>query len=591
MTGRPRPPQGVGKSDFVQLDEAEVGVHLGNILMDHLADKYPSLVLTLLEGVQNAIDASATKVMIFVDQRERTMFMLDNGEGVEETRFNKAIRTIGQTIKSSKKLGRYGIGVISPINKCDRFYFISKGDARGYVGWPFIATAIRQATTQLKIQPILMTEPPAIPTVLATALLGYQMTWQTMLIMEKIVEDKVIALVDLDELTERIVGSLGHRMKQNNVTCRVVIIREDGTVEERDIKPRTYTGKSLGVFELYGEKCGFVTLELYQVPLTAGKRHREGIVSVSEAVKIYPLPWPQVRQQLQPTSWVKEFKADLTPVMDALSSGIVEGLVLVDNIRIDTSRKYFHNDEPLQDLLFVLQDWYVKGGYSLFDEEQAIERDRHQRQLAGEMLEELDGWARGGGEWGDLMGVYRTNVALGRVGEGHSEVDSPVGRDEHLSTRRGRGGAGKTREASESTSRTKGEPRGPRGSYKDTPVGVLGKGTRRTMVRHDSTGLWIDVVDFTLGTQLFSFDRTKGELLFNSGNEVWSRLYGANERRRAKYHDQQIKHLMLWVIIELGTYLDLPQEQFDEVCERLNKKAPLFARGLIQFAASKKKMA
>lgn len=51
---RPPTPKGVKRDGVVHLEEAEVGVHLGNILMDHLADKYPSLMLTLLEGVPQA---------------------------------------------------------------------------------------------------------------------------------------------------------------------------------------------------------------------------------------------------------------------------------------------------------------------------------------------------------------------------------------------------------------------------------------------------------------------------------------------------------------------------------------------------------
>ncbi|HVI69387.1 MAG TPA: ATP-binding protein [Magnetospirillaceae bacterium] len=531
--------------------------------------------------MQNAIDAEAKQILVFVDQQQRTVFMLDNGKGVVEDKFNKGIRTVGQTMKSKSKLGRYGIGAISPFNKCEVFYFISKGDQRGYVCWPFEAAKIRKATTSLKVQPVLLKEPPPMPTLLDTAIDDYLPTgkWQTMLIMERVTEDKAIGLINMDEFEEKILGALGPRMQQLGVTCRIVVIREDGKTDERDIKPRSYAGTPLGTFELEGNLCGNVTLELYRTPLLPGRKTREGSIGVSEAEVIYPVPWANVRQQALMSAWVKEYKADLMPMIDAFSRGIVEGLVLVDNITLHPERNKFVFGDHMVDLLTVLAAWYDTDGHELFQEEELEERDQHQRRLVMEVLGDVGEWANAGGEWRNMLDEIRTTITFGRVGEGHTDFAGGE-LENKLTTRSGKGGAGKQRNPSEPKER--GPARGPRGANQETPTGVMGAGRRRSKVRDNSTGLWIDVVDFTLGTQLFSFDRETGELLFNSGNELWSELYGARERRRTAKNDRWIKQLMKWVIIEVFAHLSMPPEQFDAVCELLNKRAPIFADALIK---------
>ena len=107
------------------LSLSALDVHLGNVLMHIASDTYTTLPRTVLEGVQNALDADADTIHIIVDMRGRQIIIRDNGNGVTVKMFDDALLQICNSQKSDDKLGRFGRGLISPLNKCKLFRFTS----------------------------------------------------------------------------------------------------------------------------------------------------------------------------------------------------------------------------------------------------------------------------------------------------------------------------------------------------------------------------------------------------------------------------------------------------------------------------------
>src|SRR3989344_3717360 len=94
----------------------------------HLAGMYPTLLEVILELVQNALDkdVNATRIWIAINYQTRYLSVRDNGAGSSINRFNLALASVAEPgRKGEGSLGQFGIGLISPLGKCNRFTFIS----------------------------------------------------------------------------------------------------------------------------------------------------------------------------------------------------------------------------------------------------------------------------------------------------------------------------------------------------------------------------------------------------------------------------------------------------------------------------------
>src|SRR3989344_4996736 len=73
------------------MQKSPFGFHEGEALLK-LAGYYPRLLDVLLESVQNCIDKDSQKIMIGVNQKSRQISIRDDGDGVSQTEFEKALR-------------------------------------------------------------------------------------------------------------------------------------------------------------------------------------------------------------------------------------------------------------------------------------------------------------------------------------------------------------------------------------------------------------------------------------------------------------------------------------------------------------------
>ena len=98
------------------LSLSTLDVHMGSVLMHIASDTYTTLPRTVLEGVQNAIDADADTITIIVDMRTRDIIIRDDGNGVTVKMFDDALTQICNSTKTPDKLGRFGRGMAPNIS-------------------------------------------------------------------------------------------------------------------------------------------------------------------------------------------------------------------------------------------------------------------------------------------------------------------------------------------------------------------------------------------------------------------------------------------------------------------------------------------
>lgn len=536
-----------------------LSLHQGRALM-MVANKYPSLKLTLVEGLQNAIDAGATHVFIGINTVRRTVVVADDGRGVSQEAFDQALERVAETRKSRDQLGRFGIGVIAPLNKCDKFTFTSwwVGESTGPIEWTFEQAKILNRADAVSIPSKSLKVMPKFDDCFSQYVADFGSgVWRTVVSMQSITKDRVISTINLDELEEQFRTKLGHAMHKQGVTCRVVIT--DGErAEARDIVPQSYTGEPLKVFEYEDSDAGMVRFELYRAKRISGRR--QGKVSVSENEPIYPLAWRDVVAQARGFGWT-----GMTDAFSVLDSGYFEGIITAKNISLAPERTKFEHGDALLGLYVAIDVWYQAEGLKVYETEREQQRDERYRQLSlGVMTSVRDLLRRP--EFATLAEGLSAHIGTGRIGTGHGQDKEVVGIDDQPSTRVGQGGVGIKRQQSDDSVKgsKRSEPIGPTRDG-DIPTGVIGRhGARRTLVKEDSLGLWLEITDFEFSTAVWDFDRRTGVLSFNSGSALWSELDGASLKRRSAKNDHMLEHLQKWVVLQVLNLLLLTDNQYEE---------------------------
>jgi hypothetical protein len=354
---------------------SQINLHAGRALM-MVANKYPSLKLTLVESLQNAIDAGAQRVFMGIDVAKRTVIVADDGDGVTPEAFDLALSRVAETRKSKDKIGRFGIGLVSPLNKCERFTFTSYARTEEWpMEWTFEQAKIERRATNILVPCRQLAAMPAIerPFTQLASEYGRGMPWRTIVRMHNVTKDRVISAVTLDELEEQFLTKLGPKMREKDVTCRVVIFNDDRGII-RDIVPQEYTGEPLDRYIDEDPKTGVVEFELYRAKRIGGRR--KGRVGVTARDKIYPLPWHEFVAQARGFGW-----STMTEAFEVLGSGVYEGLIYADITLADERNKFNHGDALLA-VYVAIDTWYEKVGRASYDAEQEQRRDERYRQLS-----------------------------------------------------------------------------------------------------------------------------------------------------------------------------------------------------------------
>ncbi len=475
-----------------------------------IAGEYPTLYESIMEAVQNAIDANATEINIVLNRKSQHLAIRDNGDGVTMQEFEVALSKVCESVKERGKLGQFGIGLISPLGKCKYFTFISspsRARTEGYVEWKFV-------TDDIRAQALNVTVPHRQRVDLVSKAISSGGTrrdvtaveWNTQLEVFGYTKDKVINKIpSAEELLNGIVDRYGAAMRRNNVQIGVAIINEDGSHDLKAGSARPFTGKKLPEKIIRNKDGGATTIRLYLARKTAEKGYR-GKVSVGEADNDFRFAF---------STFARSVPILASELVDALTSGIFEGEILSEKARLHANRRSFVEGEALYGFCDAIEAWFKEEGEGHLEQIQGQREDERLQELGLQSMRNLEQVLKLP-MYAELNKVINS-FKRGTVGENHTlPSDAAVlgkQKEKSLAVQGAGNGA-----QEDSDHKGDGEVEKPN----HHPYTVAGpKGQRRTIVKSDSLGLQFSHTAMEGSDRLFELDIRNGVLHFNIRHPVW----------------------------------------------------------------------
>jgi hypothetical protein len=493
-------------------DESTIGLHFGNVLIQRVANTYDTLLKVILEQVQNALDAGAKKIEIILNKKNHQLIVRDNGKGVSETVFRGALKHVCCTIKDETKLGRFGIGVVSPLGKCIRFTFTScpEPEQNNFREWIFVTKDIEGQIDEPKVPSRFC---PHLTMDVCTAGLE-RVWWRTEVKMFGITTDRVLGKVTMNSLVENVTAMFGPTMRRLKTRVEAEIVDESGDKDGKSFTALSFTGSKLKEREIFETQCGKTIFRLYVA--RKKDRGRKGKVLMGEIGDDFRFPF---------TDFVRSAAGEfLSPeVVDALRLGLFEGEILSEKARLHASRRRFETDEALQALCITIEAWFERYGKKHLSEANDNREAERFQDLGLRSLRSLEKLLQDSrfDQFKEAIKSFR----VGTVGTGHTEVPGING-EEDEPTLAIRGGGGKSKlEASGKTSNKKHNP--PRkdpeeekeGQVPLTSAGPLGR--HRKTIRSNSLGLEFRHERMEGSDDLWKFDDARGIITFNIRHPIW----------------------------------------------------------------------
>ncbi len=550
-----------GSAKAAAVVQVAMGSHLGNMVC-LAADQYPGISKTLQEMAQNAIDAQAKHVGIIVDRKEGFIAVCDDGTGITPEKFAQALLTVGQTVKNRAPgvLGRFGLGLVSPITKCTEMVVMSQPDPDGATyRWTFREKEIRpQRDVSIPMDQDL-TALPALGKPFSTLAKEVKkadnepdVIWRTMVFMNGVTKDRVIGALDPADLREQIQTRLGKGMKARGTTILVMVREHSGAIKTERIDPRVYTGVKLEPYTTRDADAGTVTFELYRA-LRGASGERRGVVSFAEADAADAVPWLDFRQQ---TSSVAADDPTLTHALQALGSGYFEGVITATGIDMEYQRNKFVYNAAVLGLAGAISEWFILLGQNLVDEERELQADERYKRLGEQTYRQLFA------SFGASPGLSRFYESLSDIFPGLPREKRAASAPKEDAVPGPKLDKPKQRVVVEPPSAPPTDP---------SPSRRRQAASLPTLVYEigDSTALWV-------------YDHAELQLRINVTHPLWVLLDETDGRHLAK-NDRYILGFQKWLLIEVLTALSDDPEMldFEHVVERITSKQEAIIRILI----------
>ncbi|MBI4132244.1 MAG: ATP-binding protein [Candidatus Sungbacteria bacterium] len=526
------------------MDTSRLEFHQGQALL-RLAGTYPTLQEVLFEEVQNALDEGAQRVWINMNQRMRHLTISDNGRGATTEKFDQALRSVGSTVKPKGKLGRFGLGLISPLGKCVHFTFTSTPQAnpRGFHQWTFVTTDIAKQAESVELPRVALKQHRFAPPGTSGKRDESVVPWRTQVRIENYSDDRVIGHVDVDSLHEGILDRYAAVMRRLGTVVSVRITKPDGTKIEREVRAESFAGRKLEEFNAQDKDAGTTAFRLFIARRT--EKGRRGRVLVGEQGDDYRLHFGNFAYAAR--DWLD------TGVTEALSSGIFEGEIITEKAKLHASRKRFENDAALVGLCGAVGRWYAQVGKQYYEEAQEQRREERLQELGQRSIRVIES-----------MLDDPSFEALKQVVEGFRFGTVTT---EHVPVGRRSGGQDVT------AVRVYGEPGGGEGGERDrkglggkhrpaelegdTPYIVLGpRGPRRKVVRGNSLGLGLSHEEFVDPNKLWDLDERLGIVRINIKHPTVERC-----ERSGRFAVMRLQELIMVQALVLHTMPESYREQ------------------------------
>lgn len=521
--------------------KSQVNFNQGEALL-RIAATYPTIFEVVMEGIQNAIDVNATRIDIFWDRQRRAITITDNGDGVSREDFERALGSVCSSVKQQGKLGRYGIGLISPLGKCESFTFTScpRTTTIGYTEWRFVSNDIRNQADRIVVP---HTPRPNYQYSRQKSGNGKKnnVPWRTKISIQGYTQDRIIArLKDMNALADGILDRYSAAMRRHDVKVSIRLINDDGTEEKREeISAKKFAGKRLDEVKSSDNDAGDIVFRLFLARKTT--KGFAGKVLVGELRDDFRFGFDLFCRN------ASEYLSN--EVMQALRSGIFEGEILASRIKLHPNRRSFEQNEAFVGFCIAIDSWYAAHGKQHMKQVQEARSDQRYQDLGLRSLQTIAEMLKNPA-FAAVANVLNT-FSQGSVGEGHTKParseQTGIQKDGSVSTSGGkRSGAS----ADTSVSRDRAEPVQEKKGH--NPFTVAGpKGDRRTMVRSGSMGLQFSHIAMEGSDKLWELDVNHGILHFNIRHPLWVSCEDS---------DRQVMQLQELIAIQALTLHGMPED-------------------------------
>lgn len=511
------------------MSRSPFGFHQGSALLK-LASFYPRLLDVLLEEVQNCIDKGARMVQVIINQKTRNIAIRDDGDGVSQHEFEQALTSISKTMKDRKKgkLGRFGLGLISPLGKCERFVFTStsKRDPRAYLEWTFVTKDLEEQETirgiPMRARQDLLFRRGDSHNVRGTT----TVPWRTEVRIEHYTNDRQINRVSLESLREGILDRFGPSMRRNQVVVTVRLTHESGECSTLDIKAKDFEGVKLPDATIEDRSNKSRTwFKLYLARKT--EKGRRGKVLVGEVDNDFRFDF----------STFVRYLGDGFDLADeavaALKSGVFEGEILNDVVQLHENRKTFLANEALLSFCAAIEEWFELHGKKHFKAAQEEKQEERYQTLGTRSMRVIEEMLKLPAFSGLLKAI--DSFKKGSIGPGHAEYAGKTSPDTSIAVR---GNTGRSNEGRENTGDSEGRTPPQNDLPKDRPLTVVGpRGVNRTIVRGHSTGLQLAHVAMPGSQSLWVLDEVMGVLKINVLHPLWLQCEEHNDRSLMRFQE------------------------------------------------------
>lgn len=543
-------------------------VHLGNALI-HIASTYPLVLGVILESVQNALDVNAKNVWVRINQKSGTITISDNGDGATVAKFREALESVCRSTKAQGKLGRFGRGLISPLGKCARFTFTSSSQGKGeFNEWTFVTKIIQDCADEPSIPRRSRQDITRNPSLVGrgVTLVG----WNTEVALTGVTSDSRIGRISMDELVENILAKFSKVLLRLDTIVSVTIIGADGGEKNREVKATTCTGEPLEEVIL-GKRGKQTIFTLYRALKTSGVRKGRVLVGESGGDE-FRIPLTEFSDTL------KDMIS--SEAISALLSGVFEGDIVSDLIKLHPSRTRFEEDEGLLDFCLALDEWFKHVGKKHMSEAEQRREDELYQELGVLSLRHIEDLVMNGGKDSAELRKVIDSITVGNVGKGHKAPPKKdlVGKaDQPALSINGAAQKGRSEGDGRETSAPDNE------HEEHHPFTVAGpRGTVRQLVKGGSTGLQFQWVEMLESEALWDFDNKRGVLSFNTRSAAWLMC-----KDKGSKHIRQFQEL---VAIKALTLETMPDGWKEGARAQSEEEAKAYARLITQSDAFKARM-
>jgi len=321
------------------------------------ARTYMKVLQVILEAMQNSLDAGAKNVWVNINWKKRTITIRDDGNGVDRETFDRALANIGKSIKPKGKLGRWGYGLVAPLEKCEYFTFTSQPKHTStsrppYLRWRFDTNEIAGSSEEIHLQP----EEVDMTFSRSKNRKSNMVNWRTSVELFGVIDDRRITHVDDNELVETALEEFRGKMVKLGTQLHINVVPVTGEAYSRTVVAEPYSGEKLPEVEKR-EGNGKTTFQVFLARRTGNKY--AGKLSFGQTGDAFRVP---------SRKFVQSAQGLLEPELaKALTSGVFEGEIVSNLLKLQANRTSFADDDDLFIFVAQLEEWYFEIGRAHFE--------------------------------------------------------------------------------------------------------------------------------------------------------------------------------------------------------------------------------